>query len=216
MSGSYNIIAEGGGLGPILVIVAIMAFRFVGKIITERAAQKEEEEKALEKGMRPQSQSQGEQRYKPIGEPTQQPRAQPAQRAAATQDAKDLPYARRHARKETKESKQILRPQQARRERAAGPVIQRHLREEHLPVAKAVAEQPRRPRPTQKRPAKPVAVRQPQRREPEPAKPVEVVEKQPQSPLTAALGDTENLRRAIVLSEILGKPVSLRTGSQQY
>ena len=214
MSGSYNIIAEGGGFGPILVIFAIMAFKFIGKIITERAAQKEEEKKALEKGMRPQSQSQGERRYKPIGEPTQRPQRQPAQRTAAG-DVKNVPYAPRHKRKETKQSKEMLRPKQVQRERAAVPVAQRCLHEEHLPVAKPVAERPRRRvRPTQKRPAKPVAVRQPKRREPEPAKPVAVVEKQPQSPLTAALGDTENLRRAIVLSEILGKPVSLRTGSQ--
>ncbi|HEG42455.1 MAG TPA: hypothetical protein ENH94_00245 [Phycisphaerales bacterium] len=217
MSVFYNIIAEGGGFGPILVIAAIMAFKFIGKIITERAAQKEEENKALEKGMRPEPESQGERRYKPIGEPSQQPRRQPVQRVESP-GVKDLPYAKRHTRKETKQSKEMLRPKPQQPTQAAIPVAQRHRRDEHLPVAKPVAERPsRRPRPTQKRPAKPVAVRQPQRREPEPAKPVEVVrEKPPQSTLAAALGDHESLKRAIVLSEILGKPVSLRTGSQQY
>ena len=219
MSGSFNIIAEGGGFGPILVIFAIMAFKFIGKIITERAAQKEEEKKALEKGMRPQSpsQSQGERRYKPIGEPVQRPQRQPVQRTAAD-DVKTLPHATGHKRKETKQSKEMLRPKQQQPTRAAVPVAQRHRREEHLPVAKAAVERPRRKRPVQKRPTKPVAVRQPKRRErePEPAKPVAVVEKQPQSPLTAALGDHESLKRAIVLSEILGKPVSLRSGAYQY
>ena len=209
-----NIIAEGGGFGPILIIAAIMAFKFIGKIITERAAQKEEENKALEKGMCPQSESQGERRYKPIGEPAQRPQRQPVQRAAQP-GTKNLPYAPRHKRKETKQSKEMLRPKQARPVRASVAVAEQHLREEHLPVAKPVAERPRRPRPTQKR-AAPTAVRQTKRREPEPAKKPETVEKQPQPPLTAALGNHESLKRAIVLSEILGKPVSLRSGAYQY
>lgn len=219
MSGSYNIIAEGGGFGPILVIFAIMAFKFIGKIITEKAAQKEEEKKALEKGMRPQSESQGERRYKPIGESTQQPRRQPVQRAAQP-GTKNLPYAPHHKRKETKESKQMLRPKQVRPVRAPAAAAQLHMRQEDLPVAKPAVERPKRPRPTQKKPPRPTAVRAKRqaRRVPvaEPAKKPETVEVQPQSTLAAALGDRESLKRAIVLSEILGKPVSLRSGLQQY
>ncbi len=216
MSGLYDIIAAGfGELKPILVLLAIVAFRFVGKMLTERAAKKAEENKALEKGMRPQSQSPGERRYKPIGEPSEQPRRQPVQRVESP-GVKNLPYAPRHARKETKQSKEMLRPKQLRPVRPAVPAAETHLREEHLPVAKALAERPRRPRPTQKRPVAPVTVRQPKRRQPEPAKPAAAVEKQVQSPLAAALGDHESLKRAIVLSEILGKPVCLRSGSYQF
>ncbi|MCK4960176.1 MAG: hypothetical protein KAT00_12270 [Planctomycetes bacterium] len=232
-----TILAESGGWFQILVAVAFMVIYGLGGLAKVRNAQKEAEEEGHEPE-HPDERPQRPPRYKPIGDQpatrrttSQRARTLPYARDAGTGEPAETRPQPRQVHPVPRPASRPQTPQQptpARVHRPASPSpppvpqAQHGQRPHRRPVPVAQVEhaqvRPATSRP-QPRPASRPAVRKVRR--PKPAKPAKIAapaKKAPQPvpviPLEAlsiaSLREPDNLKMAIVFSEILGKPIALR------
>jgi hypothetical protein len=233
MNNILQILAKSGlgDLAPILIIGAIMIFKAIGKALSEKAAEKAEDMRLAEKGekegprYKPIAQEdETKLRYKPIPETNRQQRSV---LRPTTSKSQDLPYAPRRTAKPAPKPKQrmqaepiqVERPKSRKAARATEP-------QEVIPYAKSIPETPKRtaerPKPRQTRPAhrniarqvSAVQARKQQARQQQkpPVQTPKQATEQPRSQqsLIDSLRNKDNLKRAILYSEILGKPIALR------